>query len=127
MRQIVPTDAHTDRLAAALVRVGLVETYAGDEGRIAYRHTPLGGRLWRMLAMSDPADGQAVLDALLEDLVPDPPSRGRQEAPARWSPGLLWARTPSAMRVPDDEKRGPAAAHLEFEGAGSSIRQLPDR
>jgi len=55
----------TDALAAELARAGLVETYTRHDGGIAYRHTALGTLVWRRLAMSDPIDGQAMLDALL--------------------------------------------------------------
>jgi hypothetical protein len=64
--------ADPDALASELLRAGLVETYRGDHGGTAYRQTPHGARVWRMLAMSDPDDGQALLDALLKDGLHEP-------------------------------------------------------
>ena len=57
-----------------------METYTRHEGGIAYRHTALGTRVWRKLAMSDPIEGQAMLDALLAD----PVAPARQST--RWQP-----------------------------------------
>jgi hypothetical protein len=65
----------TDALATELVRAGLVEAYTRHGGGIAYRNTALGTRVWRRLAMSDPIEGQAMLDALLADSATRPSTR----------------------------------------------------
>jgi hypothetical protein len=64
-----PVRAETEPLAALLERAGLVEAHTAEDGRVVYRHTAQGDRIWRMLAMSDREHAQAVLDDLLDHVV----------------------------------------------------------
>ena len=57
--------AALDALAEELERAGLVELRS-EGGVVRYRTTLEGERVGRMLAMADPADAEAVLDALLD-------------------------------------------------------------
>jgi len=59
-------DAETDATVAELEKAGLVETFANDEGKVAYRLTPEGAQLGRSMALAGD-DGAAVLDALLDE------------------------------------------------------------
>jgi DNA-binding PadR family transcriptional regulator len=59
-------DAELDATVAELERAGLLETYTRPDGRIAYRLTPQGAAVGRMLAMGD-EKADALLGALLDD------------------------------------------------------------
>ena len=61
-----PTNAELAQLVAMLEGAGLVEVYVDDEGREVYRLTDEGVRVGHLLAMGREADGDAVLQGLLE-------------------------------------------------------------